>query len=293
MGPLTAEESLTEEMTPEENQQLREEIAAEIEAEESGIPIVVKPPAEEAPPGDELPAEEPTEEDPFDGLNPELKDMFVSLTTQVETLTTTEGRLKQAESRIGSLQDQLHEAKKTIESEPKPTDEQVAEAAENKELWETLKEDFPEWGKAVGGQIAILRKEIGAGNKAIDIDALKADLAIDNETAIQSAVLTVFHPKWETVSKSKEYHEWLALQTDAIKTKHGSAQALDAIEVLDAYVDSRGTSKTAAEIALARRKRLKIAETPTGHKTAPIKSEADLTDAEYRDKVGADIWAED
>jgi len=224
------------------------------------------------------------------------------MSERVKVLDETETRLKQAEKRIGSITNQLHDAQKESEElKNKPTEEQIAEAAASQEKWDELNADFPEWGEAIGYQIGLVRKEMEKLGKPVDIEALRSEITASNDADIdermQLAVLTVFHPKWRTIKDSKDFIAWKAgldaEEDKEILAKLDTSEALDAIDVLDAFVASRGTSKTAAEIAEERKARLRKAENPKGKKAPAPKSDADLTDAEFREKEGKRIFAED
>lgn len=282
-----AEAAVAEEMTPEEVKAYRAEVIADMEAEESGKPIVDATTAEEQ--EAELEAEKDPEpvKDPWAGIPDEIKNQ----------LTTTATRLKQAESRIGALTNELHNAKKAAEeAEKAPTEEQIAAAAKSDEDWAELKEDFPEWANAIQGQFDKIRGEITGITKedlAAEAEKIKADLKGETEATIEKAILTYAHPNWEATIAGKDYAEWLKTQPEDVITKTQSSRAVDAIDVLDRFVGLKGKAKTATEIAEARSKRIKTSTVPEGKKVNTPKAEADMTDAELRTKVGREVWADD
>ena len=270
-----------EEMTPEEVKAYRAELAAEMEAEESGKPVVDAEPAEK--PKEPEPEKEPEKEpDPWEGVPEAIKSQF----------TTQETRLKQAESRIGALTNELHAANKAAtEAETAPTKEQMAEAAKSDEDWEELKEDFPEWASAIEGR---LKKMGGMDQEVFDakIEKIKEDMEGETEAKIEKAILTFAHPEWETTVAEPEYAEWLKTQDEETLEKVKSPRAIDAINILDKYAETRETLKTAAEIASARKERIKKSVTPTGGKADAPKSETDMSEAELRSKIGKEVFSD-
>lgn len=67
--------------------------------------------------------------------------------------------------------------------------------------------------------------------------------------------------------------------------------AKDAISVLDKFTNKQN-NKSPSEIAAERKQRLKQSVAVDGKKTKPIKTEADMSDAEIRKKIAAEIWEE-
>ena len=111
--------------TPEEETaRIRDEVTQEMKAEEEGAAPLVdahRP---------ELVKEAVV--DPWEGVNPALKGMFDSMSQTVQALQGADLRLKQAESRIGAITNELHAAKKAAEQvRVAPTAEQMAAAAKS------------------------------------------------------------------------------------------------------------------------------------------------------------------
>jgi len=300
-----------EEMTPEEIAIMREQVAAELDAEESGEPI--KDVQSETVSGDagDIDAKtgdgedhEEKETDPWDGVNPALKAQFDAMSSQLESFKQTEYRLKQAESRIGSLTNRLHEVttarQKAETDEPTaPTKDQMEKAAKSKEAWEELEEDFPEWATAIDGRLAEIREEVAKKGGTItqeQVDAAIQDATTGLERQFEIRILKRFHPDYETVKESQDFQTWINAQPEEIKAKTRSDSAEDAITVLDAYkVAYQGNgskSKTASEIAEERRQRLARSTVPEGRKARAPKSEAEMNEPELRKKIGREVWAE-
>jgi hypothetical protein len=268
--------------TPAEDAKMRAEIAAEMDAEESGeTPTVDESPAQ-SDDGDQSPA------DPWEGVSPVLKQAFDEMSNRVAAVSATEARLKQAESRIGAITNELHVAKKAVKDAP--TAEQMAAAQESDEKWENLKNDFPDWAEAFDGRfdkklsqsIERLRDELkGAASQA----GMTAE-------AFEERLLTFAKPKWKTIIASPEWKEWIAAQPPERASLVSSPLAEDARDLIDAFEESTKTEKTATEIAAERKQRLNTAVLPKGGKSVPLKSEADMSPSELRANIGKEIYAE-
>lgn len=300
MGETVSEELVNDE----EYQALRKEVAAEIDAEESGQPVVDRSEAEpwkdaETDPEKKPEIEEPGKDpDPWDGVSPALKQLFDDMSAKVSVLDQTQARLKQAEHRIGALTNELHAAKSAADdTQDAPTKEQMAEAAKSEEAWETLKADFPEWATAIEGRLKSLdgSKEIAALKAEIEqIKSGGAGNEDDVDQKIAVAIVSYAHRDWRDVVKSEDYRNWLKDQpADVVAKANNSWSAEDAISVLDAYKESRGSKKSAADIAASRSARLKSSVSLSGRQSDKPKSEADMTEEELRAKIAKEVWAED
>ncbi len=232
-------------------------------------------------------------EDPWAGVNPALKQMFNDMEQRVASVSVTETRLKQAESRIGAISNELHAAKEAAgKVQDSPTKEQMAAAVESDERWESLKQDFPEWAEAFEGRFA----KVMAPTQA-SIEGLKAELQILKDRGgstgeVENRLLTFFKPRWRETVATKEWQEWLAIQPPEQASLVKSDLASDAVTLLDAFEATSQPQKTATEIAAERRRRLKTGALPIGSKATPVKSEADMSAAELRASVGREIFAE-
>jgi len=304
--------------TPEEAAAYRASFSAELEAEESGKPIVDTPVKAEPEPVIE-PVVEPViekepvvEKDPFAGVDPAIKAMFDDLSTKVTGVTEAlEPRLKQTESRIGAITNRSIVADKAAEvaaaeQAAGPTKEQIEAAAKSDEEWEELAKDFPDWATAFDGRVdkklAELKKQLSPG---VDREALEAETARlrtemkdESEQGIQRAILSFAHPGWKKDMASEKFTKWLPTQSEEIRAKaNGSVEttdlATDAIFVLDAFKgESKPPAKTAAEIAAEREARLSNSLLPEGKKATAPKAEAEMTREELRAKIGPEVWAE-
>jgi len=293
-------EEAREELSPEEAKAYRKQLEEEFDNDDFGT--VDDTLTEELDPGPK--EKDPGEggggdlgEDPWEGVNPALKAEFDRMSEKAAKVDEFATRLQQAESRIGAVTNQLTEAQKAAEeANQKPTEEQIAAAAASKEKWEELKADFPEWGEAIEGQFAALREELGANGGGItqaDLDAAIQKASEEVDLKVELGILNYAYPNWEEIKDSNDFKTWVKAQPEDLIAKTRSTSAYDAIDVLDLYTEARGTKKTASEINRDRQQRLRTSVRPGGKKGKPPKSEQDMTDAEYRSKVGAEIFAED
>lgn len=269
--------------TAEEIAKMREEVAEELRAEEAGEPVVQTEDqvVDAPPPGD----------DPWAGVNPALKQAFDEMSSKVQTMATAEARLKQAESRIGAITNELHAAKKAAtELKDAPSAAQIAAATESDEKWESLKKDFPEWAEAFDGRFD---KKLSAKVKELR-DELKEELKggakVEN---LEVRLLNIAKPNWKKTVASPEWKEWLAKQPADRAALVQSDIAEDAISLISEFEETfKAPQKTASEIAAERKQRMKTAVLPQGGKAAPVKSQADMNAAELRASIGKEIFAD-
>ena len=242
----------------------------------------------------------PEPEDPWKDVNPVLKESFEKISSQLEGLSAMETRLKQAERRVGSVQNEVFAAKKAaddiaVKIAEAPSKEQIDDAAKTEKEWDELKEDFPEWANAIEKKLSATRTEFEKHipkkleeKITTEISALSTKLE-EMTVAMEKNVLGIKHPEWETIIDSKEYKVWLAGQDDATKTLTTSQYAKDAIKVLDKFEEQK-TKKSPAIIAAERKERLRKSETIQGQKAEITKSEIDMNDNDFRKSQAKKIW---
>jgi len=237
--------------------------------------------------------------DPWEGVNPALRQTIEAMNQRLQIIDNLQTRVKQAESRVGSLQNQItngKQAARTVDDAPSKAD--IEAAAKSDKAWEELKEEFPEWGQAIDGRLAAERAEISKkmGLELTEkLNAIKEEIqrSAPGETGnIQEMILDVAHDDWREVIRTPEYQTWLAQQPDSIKQLTNSPLAKDAAKVLREFKKTTTTTqKTAASIAADRKQRLVTSQTPRSRVQPRVqKSDADMTDAEYRRKLEAEIW---
>lgn len=302
-APLTQEEAATE----------RNAAAQELWGDGVKIDAPTKEPVDD---GKDVEAEEikEPEPDPWAGVSPALRTEFEGLKGKVKDYDNIANRLKQAESRIGSITNQIHEAKKTaqvLEDKDKkaPTQSEIDAAAESDAEWKELRDEFPEWATAVdkrlkteGEKLKPIQEKLELLEKAINkVPDKKEDRAVIEKlrTEINEDVVASRFPNWKADAGSKDFKAWVATQPEDVKAKCGSLRAADAIHVLDLFDKHKKNGgkkqdgKTAAEIANERKQRLTKSQLPSSGKVRQFeKAESDMTPEELRKKYAREVWAE-
>ena len=302
-------EQRTEEkiMSEDEVKAMRTEIAAEIDAEESGekAPEPVKKPGKEEleTKKDETKIEPDIEKDPWAGVDPTLRKAFDEMSAKMKDLDEVGYRLKQTESRIGALQNQLHEAKKVAEEiKVAPTKEEIEKAVTDETSWSELKEEFPEWATAIDARLAKASSSFKTEQDKIKDSQATTTKQIEDKIVklqeltetFEKSLLEFKHPDWEKTISTPEYQGWILKQPEETKKLTTSKFAKDAVKVLNEFAKITETqnNKSPAEIAAERKQRLKQAVSVDGKKTKPAKSEADMDEEELRKKLALEVWAE-
>jgi hypothetical protein len=280
---------------------------------------------EKKPEGEKQDLEEPEKEpgkkeeleqvDPWAGVSPTLRTHFEAIKSKADKvdllgqeLNTVSERLKQAERRVGSLTNELGQARKAAEETAKkdkdaPTKEAIDAAAKSEELWLELKADFPEWTEAMDKRLAAENARTDKRLKEIGdkIDSIKPTTEFQEEKIQELKVefakefVSSRHPRWQETVKTQDFTGWIDTQPDEIKEKCRSLRPTDAIEVLDLFQnrENGGHKKpnTAAKIAEDRKTRLRESETLShGRVRKPGKQLDDMTNEEYRQELARDIW---
>ncbi len=299
----------TEQENIEQNEQdeaaLRAEIAGEVFSGKSDAADTQPEPENQPAEVQGAKAETETEVDPWAGVNPALKDQFTSMAARVKDFDKIAFQLKQAERRIGSLQNEFHQAKQAAkQAESAPTPAEVAAAEGSRKAWEELKEEYPEWGRALDGRLAAQSAEVVKQIKAEipDLAALRSETDGKQSQLLQRleiaerkaeiAMIKAVHQDYEKVLASTDYAAWVAKQTDDYKAFiSNAATADDATAIISRFKEATAKpQKSAGDIAAARQQRLKQAQSFSGRPPTPVKSEADMTEAELRRSVAAEVW---
>jgi hypothetical protein len=270
--------------------QIRAEAEAEIfgedpQGEQQTDPEVKEP--EKKPEPKEEPKAEPKEElkepkeDPWAGVSPALREQFEGVTRKLSTLDEITNRLKTAEGRVGALQSELAK-KATHEVKQAPSAAQIDAAASDAE-WEELKEDFPEWANALEKRLTATRD---------DVKSLIATEQKRMTEEVERRIVSIKHPGYQKTIQDPAFKTWFSAQPAEIQKLANSMRAEDAIKVLDGYAGSKTEKVEKAPSRMQdRKKRLQdAAMIPRGSPQKPIKSEADMTEAELRKKIASEIW---
>lgn len=285
-------DELTEEEIAAEDKKMREEVRQEV-FEGKGLEITLEP--EEIP--DDPKEDDPPEEDHQAGLPPALMEQLEGINNRLGTLSTIEDRLKQTESRIGSMQNKARDEKLAAEKAKaeEPTPEEIAEAQETDENWTKFEKEFPDMAKAIDGKRAKDKKEIAA--LRADLSAVaekKPDPVVEpikSEENIEIKIVSRFHPDWNEVRQTNDFKAWLSGQSDDMKKKYTSSAAEDAVHVLNEFKNRDTSGPTPEEIAAAKKKRLAESVNPTkNHKKVKPKAVGDMNDAELRKDVENEVF---
>lgn len=265
----------------EQEQQEMEKVRSEAEAEIFGGAEPTQGPEETAP-AEKNPETEKPKDDPWAGVAPALREQMEGMNQRMASLDEITARLKTAEGRVSALQSEL--AKKATQDVRKtpgaaPSAAQVDAAATDAE-WEELKEDFPEWANA-------LEKRIAATNESVRSLISKEQARMTEE--VERRIVSIKHPGYQRTIQDPDFRTWFQAQPAEFQKLANSMKADDAITVLDGYAAARGKGPSRIQ---DRKKRLQEAATiPKGsQQQAPIKSEADMSEAELRKKIASEIW---
>jgi hypothetical protein len=245
--------------------------------------------------GDEFVQEEDeaSEPDPWEGLPKVVKDEIEGLRAKVSTIEQMDYRLKQAESRVGGLTNELHAAKKAAkEVADAPSQRQISEAATNNAKWDELKDDFPEWAEATEARLNAQREDILKQIPNVDslmekVKESSASTLGELKQEIYKIIIATKHPKWEQDVETPEFLDWWEKNG-----RRDSENPVDTIAILNDYAAFRESQRSPKEIMEERNNRLKVAQTTTTRqRTIPSKSEEDMTEAELRASIAAKVWA--
>lgn len=273
-------------MSEEQAIQERAAIANEVwndSAEQS--PPTITDPVETAP------LEVAAEPDPWSGIPAALREEVEGLRAKIGAMEAMDYRLKQTESRLGGVLNDLHAAKEAAKSVSNaPTQEQIAQASTNSDEWEALKEDFPDWTNAMDHKLAAERAEIM--KQLPNVEAMRKELQ-DANAADRQALEVKFgtnlvlfkHPDFLKTKETPEFKEW-----HAANGSKDSFDPLDVIATMDEFSAFKAKQKSPSVIAAERAKRLEQAQQIPGHKLPPTKSEADMSDSEIRASVAKQVW---
>lgn len=231
----------------------------------------------------------PAESDPWAGVPAALRDQFEGLRAKVEQTETLEQRLKQAERRLGTVQNELHAARQVAKATPPaPTPEQIAADEQTRREWDDVRSNFPELASATERRLAAQQEEIRrlipdqeATRRQMDeqLSAAKIEMA-ENFVALR-------HPDWVAVRDSQEFKAWHEQQG-----RHDSMNPIEVIAILDDYKKHKSTQKTPKQIEAERQQRLEQSQSTEGRNIRPPKSQDDMSPAELRAAIAKQVWSE-
>lgn len=280
----------------EEERLLREEIAGEVystEIAETRVEAAVKEEVEDTPtPTPEKPT---PEEDPWEGVNPALRAAIENLTKKTADIDSLSFRVKQAESRVGGIDNRLRDLPKgAVGNTPSQQDVEAALASE--EGMKEFLEDFPAHAKQLQARDAALRKTVEGIRAELQTDFDKK--LNDIQLATELKILGLKYPNHKQVVEEPDFKDWLPKQTPEVQAQYSSWDALEGIKVLDKYFNDKPKpmeeeSDDTPSIAEQRKERL---EDHSGNfrasgKPRKQKTEAEMTEDELRSHYAKEIWS--
>ena len=278
-------------LSPEEAQQLWDEEASKLDADDQSANqsmatapedslLEDEPIAEEA-----APSEEP--EDPLAGLS----DVVRAKLAQIDELATANAQLlhhvKTAEGRVAAMQREFQQARvaqQQVAPQEAPSQGQIVNAAKNPEKWEQLKEDFPEWAGAmeeyVASKLGSVQPQQGLDPQQVaafvqqQVDQTKVEM----RQAIEEARVDGKYENWKDTVNTLEFTQWFTVQPPDVRALANSDSARDAIRMLDMFHETK--KRSASDIRQERGQRLAAAATTRPGQTPPPKSLDDMSPEE-------------
>jgi hypothetical protein len=278
-------------LSPEEAQQLWDEEAAKLDADDQSANQQMatapeEPPLEDEPVAEEAaPSEEP--EDPLASLPEAVRAKLA----QIDELATANAQLlhhvKTAEGRVAAMQREFQQARmaqQQVAPQEAPSQGQIANAAKNPEKWEQLKEDFPEWAGAmeeyVASKLGSVQPQQGLDPQQVaafvqqQVELTKAEM----KQAIEEARVDGKYENWKDTVNTLEFTQWFTVQSPEVRALANSDSARDAIRMLDMFHETK--KRSASDIKQERGQRLAAAATTRPGQTPPPKSLDDMSPEE-------------
>lgn len=218
-------------------------------------------PVEQA--SEQTPAAETTTEPATPALDPALQAKLAEFDKMAALFPQLVNELNAAKGRIGKMQSDWDKARAAAEQ---PSQTQIAAAAKDPERWAELKKDFPEWGDAITDFVDSRLGSVagGKGPTAEEIEQLVAQrtagATAQLEAAFNEKLVTMRHPGWKDTVKTDDFKTWFEAQDAATKALAESTDGLDAIRMLDLFVEAKKKPVTA--VREERQSRLAAAATP-------------------------------
>lgn len=281
---------------------------------------------DDEPPLDEHNDEPPPPRDEWEGVPDIVKNTLQGIQQSLTGLQNggnQEHRLKQLESRLGGVINELHNAKEAAKkTDNAPSKEEMAAAAKSDEKWSSLKDEYPEWGDildVIGDRLPTTDKQ----PPPVDVDALRKEIREELETDFSKRLTTaqigsevklvaLMHPDYESVSKSPEFDAFLKAKGDAEYARvRGSNDSVVVCGALQEFKDSRSKDKAppqdppqgdqqqdeAANLLKQRSGRVKQSatkrSTSSSQKRTRPKAQEEMTEAELRASIADEVFSED
>ena len=278
-------------LSPEEAQQLWDEEAAKLDADDQSANQSMA-----TAPEDSLLEDEPIAREAAPDVEPEdplagLSDVVRAKLAQIDELATANAQLlhhvKTAEGRVAAMQREFQQARvaqQQVAPQEAPSQGQIVNAAKNPEKWEQLKEDFPEWAGAmeeyVASKLGSVQSQQGLDPQQVaafvqqQVDQTKAEM----RQAIEEARVDGKYENWKDTVNTLEFTQWFTVQSPETRALANSDSARDAIRMLDLFHDTK--KRSASDIRQERGQRLAAAATTRPGQTPPPKTLDDMSPEE-------------
>ena len=255
--------------------------------------------------------------DPWDGVPPVLKQTIEGLQSSLNGLNLDQfsHRVKQLESRVGSIQNEFHAAKKAQDmAKDAPTKKEMVEAGKTDKAWNALKEDYPEWGEILDVIGEKLPTPADQQTPPVNLDEIREEMRkelqtdfnqqlSDAQVKTEEKLIAFAHKDWRNDINTPEWAEFIASKSaDKRAEIMNSQDSTVIIKALDEFKNVTGETpapkedNSAADIKASREKRLKKSVVQErGPKKQPPKSKPweDMTEAERRQAIASEVFNED
>jgi hypothetical protein len=278
-------------LSPEEAQQLWDEEASKLDADDQSANQSMA-----TAPEDSLLEDEPIVKEAESDVEPEdplagLSDVVRAKLAQIDELATANAQLlhhvKTAEGRVAAMQREFQQARvaqQQVAPQEAPSQGQIVNAAKNPEKWEQLKEDFPEWAGAmeeyVASKLGSVQSQQGLDPQQVaafvqqQVDQTKAEM----RQAIEEARVDGKYENWKDTVNTLEFTQWFTVQSPETRALANSDSARDAIRMLDLFHETK--KRSASDIKQERGQRLAAAATTRPGQTPPPKTLDDMSPEE-------------
>ena len=252
-------------MTTEQEQHEEAGFAAGFSGEE---PTVEKPEAVAGDSAEAKQVEEVKQEaaaKPIPALTDEDIASFRAATTELSTL---KGQLRDANGRIGALNDLLKQTREHKKDEGKAP---VLSAVELKRM----KEQYPELAETLTADIGELMATLAKPQDKDEVSRLIKEQVAESSFAERKQMLSDEHPDWEAIKKGEDLWKWIAtLPADEASAFQNSANPLYVAKKLTVFKAWRDGATKAKDDS---QERLEAAITPRG---VPRTSKSTMSDEE-------------
>lgn len=244
---------------------------------------------ETAPQQTETASQETAPPDPYANLAPEVQAKLKQFDQVAATMPSLLNELKEAKGRIGALQSQWDKSQRQAGTTA-PTQTQVAAAAKDPEKWSALKEQFPEWGDAIGSFVESRLAGLSQNGQGVSQEQIEQLVAQRTEAATAAVVaslneqlVAVKHPRWKQDINTPDFTSWFQQQPVDVQALAASKDGLDAIRMLDMYAEHK--AKPVQVVQAQRQSRLESAV------SAPVKGSKTVVTKSLSDMSLEELWA--